>query len=44
MEKWMWQKSCIIFPPENEHLVYLFIYSANRITVTNIPKPPKLET
>ena len=26
MVKWNWRKSCIIFPWENEHLVYLYIY------------------
>ena len=26
MVKWNWRKSRIIFPRENEHLVYLFIF------------------
>ena len=26
MVKWNWRKSHTIFPRENEHLVYLFIY------------------
>ena len=42
MLKWNWRKSRIIFPRENEHLVYLFIW-ANHIMGTNTPKPPKLE-
>ena len=44
MVKWNWRKSRIIFRRKNEHLVYLFIYSAKRIMVTNTQKLPKLET
>ena len=41
MVKRNWRKSRIIFLRENEHLVYLCIYSANHIMVTSTPKTTK---
>ena len=46
MVKLNWRKSHIIFPRENEFLVYLFIYFLGKSHFGDkyTPKPQKLET